>query len=98
MGADKLLSIFVAAVCVVLLIRLALGEQRRAKFDQAYFRAWFKVQRQALYVWHWRSRRQSAAKAKQVADDVIKRVRHRVDKEGNVLTPEVFKGGPRKPH
>jgi len=97
MGADKLFSIFVAAVCVVMLIRLALGDSRRARFDHAVLRVWSRLHRLALYVWNWRRRRQSAAQAKQVADDVIRRVRHRVEKEGNVLTPEAFKG-PRKPH
>ena len=36
MGVDKLFSIFVAAVCVVMLIRLALGDARRARFDRAF--------------------------------------------------------------
>ena len=31
MGADKLFPIFVAAVCVVMLIRMALGDQRDRK-------------------------------------------------------------------
>lgn len=97
MGADKLFPIFVAAVCVVMLIRMALGEQRRARFDRAFIKAWAGLRRRALFVWHWRSRRQSAAQARQVAQDVIQRVRHRVEKEGNVLTPEAFKE-PRKPH
>lgn len=97
MGADKLFSIFVAAVCLVMLVRMVLGDQRRARMDRAFTQAWFAVHRRALRLWTWRSRRQSAAQAKQVADEVIKRVRHRVEKEGNVLTPEAFKG-PRKPH
>jgi hypothetical protein len=97
MGADKLFPIFVAAVCVVMLVRMVLGEQRRARMDRVFTHAWFALQRRALYVWGWRSRRQSAAQAKQVADEVINRVRHRVEKEGNVLTPDAFKG-PRKPH
>lgn len=97
MGADKLFSIFVAAVCLVMLVRMVLGEERRARMDVAYLQLWAGVRRRALYLWTWRSRRQSAAQAKQVADEVINRVRHRVEKEGNVLTPEAFKG-PRKPH
>lgn len=97
MGVDKLFPIFVAAVCVVMLVRMALGDTRRARMDRAFIRAWGRIQRSALHLWNWRSRRQSAAQAKQVADEVINRVRHRVEKEGNVLTPEAFKG-PRKPH
>lgn len=97
MGADKLFSIFVAAVCVVMLIRMALGDQRRARFDRVFTKLWSGMERQAVFIWNWRRRRQSRAKAKQVAQDVIQRVRHRVDKEGNVLTPDAFKE-PRKPH
>ena len=97
MGADKLFPIFVAAVCVVMLVRMMLGDKRRASFDRAFIKAWASVSRQARFLWHWRARRQSAAQARQVAQDVIQRVRHRVDKEGNVLTPEAFKE-PRKPH
>lgn len=97
MGVDKLISIFVAAICVVMLVRLALGDARRARLDRAFLQIWARVRRQGLLVWHWRSRRRSAAEAKQAAQDVINRVRHRVEKEGNVITPEAFKE-PRKPH
>lgn len=97
MGVDKLFSIFVAAVCLVMLVRLALGDARRARFDRAFLQVWARVRRQAVLVWHWRSRRRSAAEARQAAQDVINRVRHRVEKEGNVITPEAFKE-PRKPH
>jgi hypothetical protein len=97
MDADKLFPLFVAAVCVAMLVRMVLGEERRARIDHAFTQAWLAWRRRALWLWMWRSRRQSAAHAKQVADEVINRVRHRVEKEGNVLTPEAFKG-PRKPH
>lgn len=97
MGVDKLFSIFVAAVCVVMLIRLALGDTRRARFDRAFLQTWARVRRQSLAIWHWRRKRRSAAEARQVAQEVINRVRHRVEKEGNVLTPDAFKE-PRKPH
>lgn len=97
MGADKLFSVIVAAFCVAMLVRLALGESRRARLDQAFIRAWARVQQWGWMVWHWRRKRRSAAQAKQAAQEVINRVRHRVEKEGNVLTPEAFKE-PRKPH
>lgn len=97
MGADKIFSVLVAAVCVVMLIRLALGEPRRQRLDRAFTQAWLRLHRQALAIWHWRRHRQSAAQAQQAAQDVIQRVRHRVDKDGNVYTPQAFKG-PRKPH
>lgn len=97
MGVDKLIPVFVAVVCVLLLIRLALGDKRRAKVDRAVLRAWYVVRRRAEFLWTWRRRRQSAAQARKMTQDVLRRVRHRVEKEGNVLTPEAFKE-PRKPH
>lgn len=99
MGVDKLFSVFVAAICVVLLIRLALGDARRARLDRALIMFYGRVRRQALLLWQWRRKRRSAAQAKQAAQEVINRVRHRVEKEGNVLTPEAFKEKERrKPH
>jgi CYTH domain-containing protein len=98
MGIDKVSFVFVAAVCVVLLIRLMLGERRRARFDLAANRVWLTLQRRASRLWHWRRQRQSAEQAKQAAQDVINRVRHKVDKEGNVYKPDAFHKGPRKPH
>ncbi|KGM40315.1 hypothetical protein JY96_10495 [Aquabacterium sp. NJ1] len=102
MGVDKLFSVFVAAICVVMLIRLALGDARRARLDRAALMAWGRLRYQVLRIWHWRRKRRSAAQAKQAAQDVINRVRHRVEKEGNVLTPEAFKEKERrerrKPH
>jgi hypothetical protein len=97
MGADKLFSIFVAAICVVMLVRLALGDARRARLDRAFLQLWARVRHRALVIWHWRSRRRSTEQAKQAAQDVINRVRHRVEKDGNVITPQAFKE-PRKPH
>lgn len=97
MGVDKVISVLVAAVCLALLVRLALGDARRARLDRAAMQAWSRLRAQALAIWHWRRKRRSAAQARQAAQEVINRVRHRVDKDGNVLTPEAFKG-PRKPH
>lgn len=93
MGVDKVISVLVAAVCLVLLVRLALGDARRARLDRVAMQAWARLRA----IWQWRRKRRSAAQARQAAQEVINRVRHRVDKEGNVLTPEAFKG-PRKPH
>lgn len=97
MGVDKLFHVVVAAVCVALLVRMVLGEPLRRRLDSAFIKGWFRVRRQALALWHWRSKRQSAAQARQKAEEVINRARHRVGKDGNVYTPDAFKG-PRKPH
>lgn len=97
MGVDKLFPVFVAVVCVLLLIRLVIGEKRRVRLDRVVHKTWSNLRVRAQWLWTWRRRRQSAAQARKMTQDVIRRVRHRVEKDGNVLTPEAFKE-PRKPH
>lgn len=100
MGANAWVSLAVAAVCLVMLVRLAVGERRRARLDRTAIRTWQRLRAQALHLWQWRRRRQTAAQAALTAQDVIERARRArpsVDKDGNVYRPEAFKG-PRKPH
>ena len=82
------------AVCVVLLLRLMLGQRRRQRFDAAVRRAWAGCRRSALRTFRWRSSRREAAAA---ADDAIRRARGTVQRDGNVIRPSSFRG-PRKPH
>jgi hypothetical protein len=101
MGVDKVFSVLVAAVCVAMLVRMMLGDRRRQRWDSAFIKAWFRLRRQALAIWHWRRKRHAAAQARVTAQEAINRARNKVgakvDKDGNVYTPEAFKG-PRKPH
>ncbi len=48
----------------------------------------------ARRLWFWRTHRRSAARE---AEDAIRRAQRKVQREGNVIRPDSFKG-PRKPH
>jgi hypothetical protein len=93
---ERVLAGLIAVACVLLLVRLLLGARHRQRVDQTLWRWWRNTRRAALALWHWRDSRKAAAHAKQVAKQAIERARHRVDKKGNVYTPEAFKE-PRKP-
>lgn len=90
----------VVAVCVVMLVRMCLGERRRAALDDLGWRSWRWVRSRSLAVWRWRRHRDDAAR---LAEEAIQRARRtRADKDGNVIRPEAFKetrkSEPRKPH
>jgi hypothetical protein len=88
---EKGFAAIVLAACLVMLLRLALGAQRRQRFDAAAIRAWLRVRSAALALWRWpRSRRQ----ARQLADDAIRRA-SQGKWDGNVYTPDEFKRPPR---
>ncbi len=89
------IAVAIAVACLFMLLRLVIGAQRRARLDRWLRSAWANTQRRARMLWHWRSSRKVAAQATQ---DAIERARRtRGIQEGNVYTPEAFKG-PRKPH
>jgi len=91
---EKLFAGFVAAACLVLLLRLAVGARRRQRLDAVARRAWGTGRRRVLWVWHWRARRSAARRA---AEEAIARARRDVQREGNVYRPKSFRD-PRKPH
>lgn len=97
-GVGKGVALATAVVCLVMLLRLMLGERRRQRFDNACLRWATRIEQGAQRLWHRRADRQAAAQA---AQDAIERARRvsaaEVDKDGNVLRPKAFKG-PHKPH
>lgn len=101
-GFEQVLAVLVAAVCVALLVRLALGPQRRARLDHAFTRGWTRVVQRARTLRYWRSSRHQA---QQVLHDAMQRARQpspgaerpRVQREGNVYTPDRFKGPAQPP-
>jgi hypothetical protein len=95
---ENVLAWMVAAACGLMLVRLFIGEDRRAVVDRALAR-WSRITaRRAQGLYHWRANRQARLDAAAVAHAAIERARHsKVSKAGNVYTPEVFKG-PKKPH
>lgn len=98
---DKILPAIVATVCLVALVRLCLGAQRRRQFDQAMRRTWAALKALPQRA---RNRPMSKKEAAKLAQDAIDRARRNqrngVDDgswDGNVYRPKSFKG-PRKPH
>ncbi len=88
-------AVLVVAVCAVMLLRMLLGDRRRAKMDAAVI-LWFRqLPNRAKALRHWRRRRVDAAR---LAEEAILRARRmKADKDGKVIRPEAFKE-PRKPH
>ena len=91
---EKLLAGGVLLACVALLVRLALREEHRQRVDAAAFRAAIAGRRLARRLWFWRAHRQRATRE---AEAVIRRAKGRIERDGNVIRPDSFKG-PRKPH
>lgn len=91
---EKLLAAGVLLVCVALLLRLALREPQRQRVDALASRAAFASRRLARRLWFWREHRQRATRE---AEEVIRRAKGRVERDGNVIRPDSFKE-PRKPH
>lgn len=92
---DKFLALLTAVVCLVFLVRMAVGARRRHRLDRFAFGLWHGLRRRVLRVAHWRKHRRSAEKA---ADEAIRRARQGgVERKGNVYTPKSF-NKPRKPH
>lgn len=95
---ERILAGVVAGICVLLLVRLSIGVHRRQRLDRFCRDRWQALRRVAWSVWHWRASRRAAAQAAEEARRAIERARQRkVDRQGNVYTPEAFKE-PRKPH
>jgi hypothetical protein len=91
---EKLLAGGVLLVCAALLLRLALREKYRQRVDAAAIRAVSASRRLAHRLWFWRTHRQRAARE---AENAIRRAQRSVERDGNVIRPDSFKG-PRKPH
>ena len=92
---ERVLAAIVLAVCALLLLRLTMGVPRRYRFDAALRRVWLALRRAGLRVWHWRAARREAQRAREVADELIRRARDRADRDGNVYTPKSFRKPPR---
>ena len=91
---DKISSAVILAICLVMLLRLVIGEKLRRRFDARAMHTWTQVARWCRRASQWWSNRRYAAGA---ARDAIRRARSEVPREGSVYRPESFRG-PRKPH
>jgi hypothetical protein len=91
---EKVFAAGALAVCGVLLLRMALPERQRDRLDAAWQRALHGSRQLARRAWFWRTHRQTAARE---AEEAIRRAQRSVERDGNVIRPDAFKG-PRKPH
>lgn len=92
---ERVFAAIALTVCVVLLLRLTMGVPRRYRFDAALRRIWLRLRRAGLRLWHWRTARRDAQRAREVADEAIQRARDRGAWDGNVYTPKSFRKPPR---
>lgn len=83
---DKIFAALVLACCGVLLLRLALGERRRHRFDAFWRRGWFGLRVQWTRLRHWPSARR---RARHDAEEAIRRAREGTW-DGNVYKPKSF--------
>lgn len=88
---EQVFAALVVAVCAVLLLRLVIGAQRRARFDRFFVRLWQGLRSGALALWRWPQKRRQA---RRLAEDAIRRA-SQGKWDGNVYTPEQFKKPPR---
>lgn len=93
---EKTIALLIATACLVMLVRLMLGQRRRHRLDRAVINAWQRSRTWVVKSWRWRLSRKKAAKEAQAA---IERARTRGDWEGNVFRPKSFQkpDKPRKP-
>jgi DNA primase large subunit len=91
---EKVFAGLVLAACAVMGVRLLLGDARRWRFDAFVRRSWRSARRTVVGPVRWWHYRRVSARA---AEDVIRRARNRVDRDGNVYTPKNF-GKDKKPH
>ena len=81
-------------VCVALLLRMALPEHLRQRVDELWRLAALGGRLLAHRCWFWIRHRKRAARE---AEEAIQRAQRKVERDGNVIRPDSFKG-PRKPH
>jgi hypothetical protein len=93
---EKVPAALILVVCLVMLLRLVLGERRRATFDAYAREAWEALATMPARLLRWRGNRRRAA---EMARDAIRRASAapEVRRDGNVYHPESFRE-PRKPH
>ena len=90
---EKIIAGLTILVCLVLLLRLCVGERLRYRFDLTARRAWLKLRRWALQLWHWRASRRHAAQHTTAA---IQRAQRKAasafERDGILYKPDAFRG------
>ncbi len=99
---EQLLSGLTATICVVLLVRLCLGDARQRRFDHTMRTLGQNLRRGAEQLWRIPAARRTAAREAQAAIERARGGRSTPEADegewtGNVYTPKSFRK-PRKPH
>lgn len=95
---EKTFAALVVLACVVLLLRQFVGARHRLRIDAAFGRAWRRVRRAVLRVYHWPA---AHRRAQREAEAAIRRARGeartpRGGDDDNVVRPKF--GNSRKLH
>lgn len=100
MDLTRWASALVVAVCVLMLVRLVLPAPKRVRLDQRVLSLWRQAPKVLSRRWHaLRHGRRHRVDAERLARDAIERARKTtVERDGNVIKPDAFNKGPRKPH
>jgi hypothetical protein len=94
MVIELILAGIALVVCVALLLRMALPERHQQRVDAQWNLLVYRTRLLAHRAWFWIRHRKRAARE---AEEAIQRAQRKVERDGNVIRPDGFKG-PRKPH
>lgn len=98
---QTLFAALVLAICLLLLVRLALAASRRARFDAALHRSWRRLGRGVDALAAAVRRPSAEARARRETAAAIRRARERAEAgawDGNVYRPKSFKRKKRDLH
>jgi hypothetical protein len=91
---QKVISAILVLVCIVALLRLVIGEHRRARVDAALREAWWSLRSFGRGLKH---RKSSREEAERVVEEAIRRARASdVERDGNVYRPGSFRDKDKK--
>lgn len=96
---EKIFAAAMLAVCLVLIVRMAIGPRRRSRFDAALGR--WRARAGSARPGRWLARPTLQSRAERAAAEAIERARRasrQVDRDGNVYRPKSFKGKKRDLH
>ena len=96
---EQLLSGLTATVCVVLLVRLCLGDARQRRFDHTMRTLGQRLRLGTQQLWRGPAARRAATREAQAAIERARSGRSKAEGDwtGNVYSPKSFRK-PRKPH
>jgi hypothetical protein len=93
MTAQELLASIGLLVCLVMLLRMGIGERRRAGIDSRLQVTWRNLRAKGRLAWTERRNRKASGEAAREAEELIQRARQgkpAVPREGNVYRPRQF--------